>query len=96
MRMLWKQVAATMMCIMLISCSRVNQSNFDKITPSMSMQDVTAILGEPSTSESITIGGVSGTSAVWKQGRNQIVIQFLNGTVFFKTFSKDGQDKSSS
>lgn len=78
-------------CLMLAACNKVTQSNFDKIQSSMTMQQVTAILGEPTNSNSVDIGGVSGTSAVWSDGKNEITIQFLNGGVFFKTFSRDGQ-----
>lgn len=91
MKNIIKTVGVISLCLMLAACNKVSQSNFDKIQSSMTMQQVTAILGEPSNSSSVDIGGVSGTSAVWSDGKNEITIQFLNGGVFFKTFSRDGQ-----
>jgi len=77
----------------LFACSRISQENFDKIKPGMTMQEVTAILGEPSTSEAINIGGISGNSAAWKDSKSEISIQFLNDRVTIKSFNRtpDGQ-----
>lgn len=52
------------------------------------MNEVTAILGAPTSSESLSIAGVSGTSAVWKDKQNEIDIQFLNDRMTVKTFGK--------
>jgi outer membrane protein assembly factor BamE (lipoprotein component of BamABCDE complex) len=79
---------AILFCLVLIACSRVTQENYEKIKPNMTMQQVIAILGNPTTSESINVAGVSGTSAVWKDNKNQIDIQFLNDKVTVKTFGK--------
>lgn len=84
-------LAVVALSLMITACNKISQSNFDKINADMSMQEVTSILGEPSNSDSVTIAGVSGTSAVWSDGKNEITIQFLNGKVFFKTFSHDGK-----
>ena len=54
----------------------------------MTMQEVTAILGKPTSSESLSIAGVSGASAVWKDKQNEIDIQFLNDRMTVKTFGK--------
>lgn len=91
MKNIIKSIAVIFMCLMIAACNKISQSNFDKIKPEMTMQEVTSILGEPTNSDSVMIAGVSGTSAVWSDGKNEITIQFLNGTVFFKTFSHDGQ-----
>lgn len=91
MKNIIKTALVISMCLMLAACNRVSQRNFDKIQSSMTMQQVTQILGEPTNSDSVMIAGVSGTSAVWSDGKNEITIQFLNGKVFFKTFSHDGQ-----
>lgn len=71
----------------LIGCSPLTQSNFDKVQTNMSMKDVIAILGEPTTSQSINIAGISGTSAVWKDKHAEIDIQFINDRVAMKTFA---------
>ena len=74
--------------IFLLACSKITQNNFEKIKPNMSMQEVVTLLGEPSSSESIMIVGISGTSAVWKDEQAEIDIQFLNNKVTVKSFSK--------
>jgi hypothetical protein len=82
------------LCVLLIACSKITQENFDKIKNNMSMKEVTAILGEPTSAESITIAGISGTSAVWKDSNAEIDIQLLNNRVTVKAFSKEGDQDS--
>jgi len=61
----------------------------------MKMQEVVSILGEPTSSDSVNIAGVSGTAAVWKSNDAEIDIQFLNDKVFAKSFTtRDGKSKS--
>jgi hypothetical protein len=83
-----KGLMTVALCVMLIACSRVSQSNFDKIQPGMSMEQIVAILGEPSDSQSITFGGLSGTSATWKNHDATITVQFLNDKMQIKSFLK--------
>lgn len=73
--------------ILLASCSRVNQTNFNKIHTGMQMKEVIAILGEPTTSDSVNIAGISGTSATWKDKQAVISIQFLDDKVQIKAYS---------
>lgn len=80
-------------CFLLIACSKVTQNNFDKIKPNMTMKEVIAILGEPSSSDSINISGISGTSAVWHGKNAEISIQFLNDQVTVKSFSNLTDEK---
>lgn len=88
-----KKLIAVVLCsLALIACHRINQSNFDKIKTNMTLKEVTAILGEPTNSNSVNIAGVSGTTSVWRDGDTEINIQFLNGVVLLKTYSKGGQD----
>lgn len=78
--------------IALTACSRVTQDNFEKIKPGMTMQEVIAILGEPSSSQSINLAGVSGTTAVWESKDNEITIQLINDRVTIKSYSKSDHD----
>ena len=83
-------------CLTLVACaSKVNQENFEKIQPGMTMQQVVAILGEPTNVESFNIAGLSGTSASWETKESLVTIQFLNNTVKIKTFSKSKGDSNS-
>lgn len=76
----------------LVACNNVSQDNFNKITTNMSEKEVEGILGKPATSDSVNIGGFSGTSSVWKNGDMEVTIQFVNGKVFFKSLTQ-GEDK---
>ncbi len=75
--------------ILLVSCSKVTQSNFDKVQIGMTMEEAVAILGEPTTSQSIDVVGVSGASATWKGKNGVINIQFLNNSAQIKNFNKN-------
>lgn len=82
------------LCLLLVACSKISQENFDRVETNMSMKQVVAILGEPTSAESISIAGISGTSAVWKDKNSQISIQFLDNKVTVKTYSKPEVQKS--
>jgi len=68
--------------------SKVKQDNFNKIQVGMTLEEVRAILGPSTESSSVQIGGLSGTSATWTSKEGTIQIQFLNGKVRIKQFSK--------
>ena len=77
------------MALLLSACgSKISQDNFNKITDGMPEEDVIKILGEPTESSSMGLGGLSGSSATWKQDKTTITIQFLNGKVALKNFTK--------
>ena len=82
------------LCAALIGCSKITQSNYDKIQPQMTMQEVVSLIGEPTSSESVNIAGIAGTSATWKNRDIEIHIQFLNNQVAVKTFSKPDPNES--
>jgi hypothetical protein len=98
MKDLIKSISQFMMMLMislvLIACSKITQSNFDKIQNNMTMKEVVAILGEPTSSDSLNIAGMSGATAVWKDGDAQIDIQFINDRVIIKAFSNESNAKS--
>jgi hypothetical protein len=77
-------------CMSLVSCSsfKISQENFEKIQTGMSLAQVTAILGEPTESSSVDVAVFSGTVSKWKAGGVTITIQFVNGKVVAKQFSK--------
>jgi hypothetical protein len=84
-------VALSLAVIMsLVSCSsfKISQENFEKIHTGMSLAQVTAILGEPTESSSVDVAVFSGTVSKWKAGGITITIQFVNGKVVAKQFSK--------
>ncbi len=86
----WMQVGALMLLCgaLLMGCgSKVTQENFDKIQTGMTEAEVTAILGNPTESSSVTFGPIGGTTSTWKASSGTITIQFVNGKVLAKAFS---------
>lgn len=75
--------------LLLVGCSKVTQSNFEKIQPGMTRAEVVAILGEPTSEGSLGVGQLSGTSAVWKSDDKAITIVFVNDKVKLKSFAGD-------
>lgn len=80
------------LCFILIACSKINQENFTKVQPGMTMAQVVNLLGEPNNVESLNFAGLSGTSAVWKTKDTVISIQFLNDLVQIKSIRKVDQN----
>jgi hypothetical protein len=75
----------------IVGCSRVNEENFLKIRDGMSEEEVIQLLGPPTESNSVTILGISGTSARWV-GRDAVIsVRFVNGQVALKSFERPGE-----
>lgn len=80
--------------LLLSACSKINQDNFAKIKHGMAFEEVIKFLGEPTSTQTIDISGISGTSAVWKTDKVEIDIQFLNNRVSVKSFSTLDKEES--
>ena len=87
---LGKTAATVVLAIFLTACgSPINQQNYDKIQNDMTLEQVTAILGPASESQSAGVGPLSGTQAVWKDKSGfTITILFVNDKVKMKNSSK--------
>ena len=73
----------------LAACgSKVSAENFERIADGMSRKEVVAILGEPAETSSVSIGGLSGGMATWRDGNAVISVQFLNDKVQAKQLSR--------
>jgi hypothetical protein len=83
-----RAVAALVVALAITACSKVNEENFLKIRDGMSEEEVIALLGRPTESNSVTVLGLSGTSARWLGGGAVISVQFVNGKVALKSFEK--------
>ena len=59
----------------------------------MNNEQVKSLLGEPTESSGITVAGLSGTSSKWLGKEGTINVQFLNGKVKAKAFSKPSVQK---
>lgn len=64
---------------LLAACgSKISAENFERIRTGMSQQEVVAILGEPTETSAVSIAGLSGGMATWKDGNTVISVQFVN------------------
>jgi len=77
----------------LAGCSRakINQDNFDKIKLGQTHEEVQQILGPATEALGVEIPVFSGTTSKWVQGETTITIQFINGKVVAKEFSKQAK-----
>jgi hypothetical protein len=84
---------ALIAALAIAACSKVTQENYLKVQEGMSEEEVIALLGRPSESNSVNILGVSGTASRWVSGDAVITVRFVNGKVAFKSFDKPGAPK---
>ncbi len=76
-----------MFSLITISCtSPINKTNFDRIQAGMSYRNVVEILGEPTSSATLSFGDTTGISANWENRNGSIKIQFFNGSVKIKQY----------
>jgi len=87
----------TALCLLIMALaacgSKVNESNYGKIEIDMTEEQVKNLLGTPTESSSMNVAGLSGTSSKWVSKEGTINVQFLNGKVKAKAFSKPGSQK---
>jgi hypothetical protein len=83
-----RRLLSAALLVVLVACTKVNQENFAKIQEGMSEQEVIALLGTPTESNSVNVLGISGTSSRWVGGDAEITIRFVNGKVALKRFDK--------
>ncbi|MEM7016340.1 MAG: DUF3862 domain-containing protein [Pseudomonadota bacterium] len=86
-----KHIQKSVLVLLLIglaACSKINQDNYNKVENGMTMEQVVAILGEPTEKSGGSIGGLSGSSATWKGEDMTISIQFVNDKVQLKSSSE--------
>ena|ERR1700736_3278463 len=67
--------------MLLTACSRLTEANLQKIHNGMSMDEVKAILGSPTSVESSGALGITGTTYTYHSGSSDVKITFLNGNV---------------
>lgn len=83
----------TTLTFLVFCCSvdKLSKENFDRIKTGMTETEVQAILGPPTESTGVDVTVFSGTTSIWKNGLTVISIQFVNGKVVAKEFSKEPQ-----
>lgn len=82
---------AALLLLMAAACGpSFDQETYGQIKVNMTLKEVIHLLGEPTESKGVSLGGVSGTSATWKDKHGTINVQFINGQVKLKSFTKPG------
>jgi hypothetical protein len=81
-------LALSFSVLLLAACSKVNQTNFDKIQNDMTKEQVLGILGAPTETSQGEFAGVSGGTCIWKSKDGEIEVHFFNDKVISKNFSK--------
>jgi hypothetical protein len=89
--LLGKLFVLALLAAALVACgSNISQANFEKVKVGMTMDEVKSVLGSPTNTSTMEMGGISGTTAIWSDNKNTISVQFMNGKVKFKQFTKSG------
>ena len=81
-------LAALGLVLVITACSKVTEENFAKIQEGMTEQEVLALLGTPSESNSVSILGVSGAAWRWVGRDAIVVVHFVNGKAALKSWEK--------
>lgn len=84
------QLAVFLLLLFLFAAcgSKANESTYNRIEIDMTEEQVKSLLGSPTESSSMQVAGLSGTSSKWVGKEGTINVQFLNGKVKAKAFSK--------
>lgn len=83
-------LAIVLAALLLAACgSQVSTENFERIQTGMTQKEVVAILGEPTETSAVSIAGLSGGMATWRDGNTEISVQFLNDKVQAKQLSRE-------
>lgn len=87
LRLLFLSTAAA---LLIAACgSKISAENFERIQTGMTQKEVVAILGEPTETSAISIAGLSGGMAAWRDGNTEISVQFLNDKVQAKQLNRE-------
>ncbi len=79
--------------LMIAACSKVDQAHFDQVKKGMTPSEVRAILGEPTETDSVDMGFVSGTRSIWRDGGSVITLTFVQDKVQTRAFDKEVPEK---
>jgi hypothetical protein len=63
------------------ACSRLTEANLEKIHNGMTVDEVKAILGDPTSVQSSGMLGITGTTFTYHSGNSDVKISFLNEKV---------------
>ena len=91
--LLCRALLVGLLIVGLVGCpgSKITKENFDQIKLGMTQEEVQRILGPPTEASGLEIPVFSGTMSKWARGDTVISVQFVNGKVVAKEFSKPGK-----
>jgi DNA mismatch repair protein MutH len=85
-----QSLAIVLAALLLAACgSKVSAENFERIGTGMTQKEVVALLGEPAETSAISIAGLSGGMATWRDGNTVISVQFVNDKVQAKQLNRE-------
>jgi hypothetical protein len=70
--------------------SKLTEQNISKIVDGMTIEQVTAIVGPPTETQTGAILGISGTSSTWRERDATLSLQFVNDRLVLKSYVKGG------
>jgi hypothetical protein len=80
----------TLAVAFLAACgSKLTSGNLQKIHNDMTVVEVKSVLGEPTEEKTGGIGPLNGTSLIYRDGKNEVVVNFVNDKVVMKNGSFD-------
>jgi DNA mismatch repair protein MutH len=83
-------LAIVLAALLFAACgSKVSTENFERIGTGMTQKEVVALLGEPTETSAVSIAGLSGGMATWRDGNTEISVQFVNDKVQAKQLSRE-------
>jgi len=81
--------------LLIAACgSKISAENFERIQTGMAQKDVIAVLGEPTETSNVSIAGLSGGMATWRDGNTVISVQFVNDKVQAKQLSRESSPQA--
>ncbi len=94
-RRLAQSALALAAAALLAACgSKISAENFERIQSGMAQKDVIALLGEPTETSNVSIAGLSGGMATWRDGNTVISVQFVNDKVQGKQLNRESRPQA--
>jgi outer membrane protein assembly factor BamE (lipoprotein component of BamABCDE complex) len=84
-----KALLAGAALLLLTACSKLTEDNLQKVHNGMTPDEVKAILGAPTDTQSGSVIGISGTTYLYHTSTSDVKITFLND----KVIATDGEFK---
>jgi hypothetical protein len=85
MRRLFSSLLVVLVIVLLAGCQRLTAENLGKVEAGMTEQQVRKILGKPTTVDTGSMLGVTGTTYHYKSGGSEVSVVFVGGKVLSKS-----------